>query len=75
MDNDHEPDPNTPAGRLRQCRIKAGYATMKDAATALGFPVSTYTHHETGFYAVPVRTAERYAKAYGVTPAWLFWGD
>jgi hypothetical protein len=72
---EHHPPADSPAGRLRACRIKAGHGTMKGAAKAFGFPVSSYTQHESGLRAFPARTAERYASAYGVTPAWLVWGD
>jgi hypothetical protein len=73
--DEHHPPADSPAGRLRACRIKAGYGTMKGAAKALGFPVSSYTQHESGVRPFPRKAAEHYARAFKVTPAWLFWGD
>jgi hypothetical protein len=51
-----------PAERLRIARLRAGYETGKDAAVALGVPVSTYLGH--AFY----------ARRYKVAEQWLLWG-
>lgn len=64
----------TPADRLRGAREKAGYETAKDAAEAMGVPVSTYIQHENGARGFPATRAERYAKFFRVTPEYLLYG-
>ena len=53
-----------PAERLRIARLRAGYETGKDAAEALGFPVSTYLGHENGSRGISAKKAEIYARKY-----------
>lgn len=61
----------TPADRLKAARIKAGYATAKSAAEAMGVTVSTYIQHESGVRGFPAGRAARYAKFFRVAPEWL----
>lgn len=63
-----------PAERLRIARLRAGYATAKDAALALGFPVSTYLGHENGSRGYPAKKAEVYARKFKVREQWLLYG-
>lgn len=64
----------TPGERLRRTRERAGYETAKDAAEAMGVPVSTYTQHENGDRGLPASRAERYARFFRVAPEWLIYG-
>ena len=63
-----------PAARLRIARLRAGYETGKDAAEALGFPVSTYLGHENGSRGYPAKRAEVYARKFKVREQWLLYG-
>jgi hypothetical protein len=63
-----------PAERLRIARLRAGYETAKDAAEALGFPVSTYLGHENGSRGISAKKAEIYARKYKVREQWLLYG-
>jgi hypothetical protein len=63
-----------PAERLRIARLRAGYETGKDAAEALGFPVSTYLGHENGSRGISAKKAEIYARKYKVREQWLLYG-
>lgn len=63
-----------PAERLRIARLRAGYSTGKEAAEALGFPVSTYLGHENGSRGYPARKAEIYARKFKVREQWLLYG-
>ena len=63
-----------PAERLRIARLRAGYETGKDAAEALGIPVSTYLGHENGSRGITARQAEVYARKYKVREGWLLYG-
>ena len=63
-----------PAERLRIARLRAGYETGKDAAEALGFPVSTYLGHENGSRGYPAKKAEIYARKFKVREQWLLYG-
>jgi hypothetical protein len=65
---------NDPAARLRIARLRAGYETAKDAAEALGFPVSTYLGHENGSRGISAKKAEIYARKYKVREQWLLYG-
>lgn len=69
--NDHMSDP---AERLRIARLRAGFETGKDAAEALGFPVSTYLGHENGSRGFPAKKAEIYARKFKVREQWLLYG-
>jgi hypothetical protein len=63
-----------PAARLRIARLRAGYETGKEAAEALGFPVSTYLGHENGSRGISAKRAEVYARKYKVREQWLLYG-
>lgn len=63
-----------PASRLRIARLRAGYGTAKDAAEALGFPVSTYLGHENGSRGISAKRAVVYARKYKVREQWLLYG-
>lgn len=63
-----------PAERLRIARLRAGFETAKDAAEALGFPVSTYLGHENGSRGYPAKKAEVYARKFKVREQWLLYG-
>jgi len=61
--------------RLRQARIDAGYTTMSAAAEQFGWKVSTYGGHENGSRGIKTRDIQKYAAAFGVSPAWLLTGS
>lgn len=63
-----------PAERLRIARLRAGFATGKEAAEALGFPVSTYLGHENGSRGYPAKKAFTYARKFKVREQWLLYG-
>lgn len=63
-----------PAERLRIARLRAGYTTGKEAAEALGFPVSTYLSHENGSRGISAKRAVTYARKYKVREQWLLYG-
>lgn len=63
-----------PAERLRIARLRAGYSTGKEAAEALGFPVSTYLSHENGSRGYPASKAFTYARKFKVREQWLLYG-
>lgn len=52
------------AERLRIARLRAGFTSGKDAAEAIGVPVSTYLGHENGSRGYPAKKAEIYAPAF-----------
>jgi len=54
--------------------MRAGYATAKEAAEALGFPVSTYLGHENGSRGYPAKKAMTYARKFKVREQWLLYG-
>ncbi len=63
-----------PHERLEAARKGAGYATVREAAKALGINEAAYRRHEKGevnFY----DHADKYAKAFGVTPGWLAYAE
>lgn len=68
---DHMSDP---AERLRIARLRAGYSTAKEAAEALGLPVSTYLAHENGSRGYPAKRAFTYARKFKVREQWLLYG-
>jgi hypothetical protein len=63
-----------PAERLRIARLRFGYTTGKEAAEALGFPVSTYLSHENGSRGISAKRAVTYARKYKVREQWLLYG-
>jgi transcriptional regulator with XRE-family HTH domain len=62
------------AERLRIARLRAGFTTAKEAAEAMGFPVSTYLAHENGSRGYPVGKAATYARKFKVPEVWLLYG-
>jgi phage repressor protein C with HTH and peptisase S24 domain len=71
MDYDDRPDA---AKRLEQARKNRGFDDAKAAATYFGWSYDTYAQHENGTRGI-VRAADRYAKAYRVSEAWLLTGE
>lgn len=63
-----------PAERLRIARLRAGFETGKEAAEAMGFPVSTYLAHENGSRGYPASKASTYARKFKVPEVWLLYG-
>lgn len=64
----------SPADRLRIARLRAGFKTGKEAAEAMGFPVSTYLAHENGSRGYPAPKAATYARKFKVREQWLLYG-
>jgi phage repressor protein C with HTH and peptisase S24 domain len=62
------------ADRLRRARQQAGFATATDAALRHGWNPNTYKSHENGTRGLRGTAPERYAHAFGVSPAWLQFG-
>lgn len=62
------------ASRLRIARLRAGFATGKDAAESMGIPVATYLGHENGSRGYPAKKAEIYARKFKVREQWLLYG-
>lgn len=69
----------TPGERLAFAREKAGFASAREAALALGVSVSTYNAHERagqpGARGFRIDSARLYGRRYGVSPAWLLTGE
>lgn len=61
--------------RLRRARESAGFESASAAAKRFGWTVSTYSSHENGQTPVPVKAAEKYAKAIRVSSAWILTGE
>lgn len=61
--------------RLRRARLASGYKTVTDACRAFGFKRAAYTHHESGLRGLKTDVAQRYARAFGVSQAWLLTGE
>lgn len=62
-----------PCDRLRKAREAAGFASAAAAARAFGWTVSTYQSHENGNRDLRPAIAERYAKAFRVSPEFLLY--
>lgn len=60
--------------RLKIAREKAGFLFAKEAAEAMGIPVSTYTQHENGRRGFPAKRAPQYARKFKVSEEWLLYG-
>lgn len=62
----------TPGERLQIARKFAKFASASAAAKRHRWPVSTYLSHENGQTPeIPHGAARKYAKAFGVSAAWL----
>lgn len=71
------PDLRTQSGRLRWARDRAGYTSARGAAEAFGWPENTYKSHEYGVRGgegIKIDTLKKYARAFGVSVAWLATG-
>lgn len=62
------------AERLGAARRAAGYGEAADAIKAFGWNASTYYGHENGSRGFSIKTAKRYARAFGVSVEWLLDG-
>lgn len=71
MSFDERPDY---ARRLEKARIERGFKTAKDAASYFGWSYDTYVQHENGTRGIG-RAADRYSRAYRVSPGWLLTGE
>lgn len=60
------------AHRLRQARIEHGHETAAAAADAHGWNRNTYAANENGNAPFSYRRAKDYARAFAVSPEWLY---
>jgi len=67
-------DMGAASDRLKHARERAGYASAKGAAEAMGVATATYIQHENGIRGIPADRAQRYARFFRVTPEWLLYG-
>jgi transcriptional regulator with XRE-family HTH domain len=61
--------------RLRRAREMAGFESAEDFALALKVHPHSYRNYERGTRAVPRHLVPKFAKALGVTQAWLETGE
>ena len=61
--------------RLKAARERKGYKSAAKAAAAMGAPYGTYSGHENGSRGAKRQEIIRYAKFFGVNPAWLEYGE
>lgn len=64
-------DNASPAERLKEARIGAGFKSAAQAARLNGWSEVTYRHHENGTRNIPAGMARIYASAFRVSPGWL----
>jgi transcriptional regulator with XRE-family HTH domain len=64
----------TPADRLKEARIKAGFISGSAVARLLGIPIASYNQHERGERNFTQARALRYAQIFRTTPEWLLYG-
>ncbi len=64
----------TLGSRLKNARLKAGYASAAAASEQFRWALSKYRAHENGQNPYKVKDAEDYARAFGVSVAWLLTG-
>lgn len=60
--------------RLRNLRVKKGYANASDAAKAFGWNEHTYKSHENGIRGIRPDQAKKYATAFGSTASHILYG-
>ncbi len=60
-----------PCERLKEARRRAGLAGPAAAAKKFGWNPNTYKAHESGERGLRQMVAERYARGFRVSPAWL----
>lgn len=65
----------TMGDRLRAARARANFTSATKAAEALGVSASTYRAHENGQNDFGTEEAERYARKFGTTAAYLLTGS
>lgn len=65
---------DTSAERLRAARKEKGFESAAEAARNFHWSVSTYSGHENGNRGLKQTAAQKYAKAFGVSPEWLLFG-
>lgn len=65
----------TAAARLRQARLRAGYAKAVDFARAADINEVTYRAHEGGQRGIPLAAAKLYADRLGCAVDWLLTGE
>lgn len=65
---------SAPSDRLREAREKAGFAGPAAAARRYGWNADSYKSHENGFRGIRVEVAEKYAKVFRVSAAWILTG-
>lgn len=63
-----------PCERLKVARKKAGFANAAEAARAMAVSEPTYAAHENGSRGLTTKTAQKYARRFGVDAAWLLYG-
>lgn len=61
--------------RLQRAREASGFSNATDAARSHGWNLNTYRAHEAGTRNLKHDVAAQYAKAFGVSLAWLLTGD
>jgi len=64
-----------PFERLQIARQRAGFESATEAARAFGWNENTYRSHENGERGLRLTVAERYAKAFDISAAWLLTGE
>jgi len=72
MTDDHRP---TPAHRLRDARLKAGFATVKDFARYIGVNYTMYYRHESGHVEINAESARFYADKLAISPGAILYGE
>lgn len=75
MERQLAPRLDEPHQRLVWAREKAGFPEAIDAIRRFGWKESTYYTHESGTRGISKKAANRYARAYKVTPSWLLFGE
>lgn len=65
---------SSPASRLRESRISAGFKSATAAAEHFGWKTPTYISHENGARGFRPVDAEKYARAFDVDAGWLVTG-
>lgn len=63
-----------PHERLREARAAAGFEDAAEAARRFGWTEATYRSHENGTRNFTKEGAKRYARAFRVSPEWLYLG-
>ncbi len=61
--------------RLAKARRDRGFSDAKSAAEYFGWNYTSYSQHERGERGLRRTVAEKYAKAFRVSPAWLLTGE